>query len=216
MPHSNLKDICAKIRSKFDLIDQAREQGLATSREVIRRSASAIRAIHRDKFDQAKAALEETTALVRAMNAALREHPEVYHAGFAQDAQKEYAEALLTMAMVQRTPLPDPDDIDVDYPAYLGGLADAVGELRRHILDRIRHRDASWGEEMLDMMDEVYYQLVAFDYPEAVSGGLKRTVDVLRSILERTRGDLTTAIRQQQLEEALGRLERRLGGESQD
>lgn len=216
MPHSNLKDICAKIRSKFDLIDQAREQALAVSREVIRRSASAIRAIHREEFDVAQGALEETTSLVRKMNSDLRDHPEVYYAGFVQDAQKEYAEALLTRAMVQRASLPDPDEIGVDYPAYLGALSEAVGEVRRHILDRIRHRDATWGEQMLDMMDEVYYQLVAFDYPEAVSRGLKRTVDVLRSILERTRGDLTTAIRQQQLEESLGRLERRLSEESQD
>lgn len=213
MPHSNLKDICAKIRAKFDLTDQARERALAVSREVIRRSATAIRAIHREEFDFAMETLKETTALVQEMNEALRDYPGIYYAGFAQDAQKEYAEALLTLAMVKRTALPDPDDIGVDYPAFLGGLSDAVGELRRHILDRIRHRDAT-GEEMLDLMDEVYYQLVAFDYPGAISGGLKRTVDVLRSILEKTRGDLTTAIRQQQLEDSLSRLERKLSEES--
>jgi translin len=208
--HEDVRAICAKIRQNFDLKDRARERALAISREVIRNSANAIRAIHREEFEPAKKLLEETGRLVKEMNEALRDCLDVYHAGFVQDAQKEYAEGLLTLAMVRKTPLPDPDDIGVDYGPYLGALAEAVGELRRHILDHMRRRDSAWGEEMLDMMDEVYYQLVSFDYPNAVSGGLKRISDMLRSVLERTRGDLTTAIRQQELEQALSRLEQRL------
>lgn len=208
--HEDVRAICAKIRQNFDLKDRARERALAISREVIRNSANAIRAIHREEFEPAKKLLEETGRLVKEMNESLRGCLDVYHAGFVQDAQKEYAEGLLTLAMVRKTPLPDPDDIGVDYGPYLGALAEAVGELRRHILDHMRRRDSAWGEEMLDMMDEVYYQLVSFDYPNAVSGGLKRISDMLRSVLERTRGDLTTAIRQQELEQALSRLEQRL------
>jgi len=213
LDHSDLRTICAKIRQNFDLKDRARERALPASREVIRNSANAIRAIHREQFEAARAELAETGKLVKELTEGLQNHPDVYHAGFVQDAQKEYAEALLTLAMVTKAPLPDPDDIGVGYGPYLGGLAEAVGELRRHILDRMRHRDPTWGEDMLDIMDEVYYQLVSFDYPNAVSGGLKRLSDMLRSVLERTRGDLTNAIRQQQLEQALSRLEERLSEE---
>ena len=213
LEHADLRAICAKIRQSFDVKDRARERALPISREVIRNSANAIRAIHREEFDQAHRLIEETGRLVKEMNESLRDCPDVYWAGFVQDAQKEYAEARLTLAMVVKDPLPDPDDIGVGYGAYLGALAEAVGELRRHILDRMRHRDLTWGEEMLDMMDEVYYQLVSFDYPNAVSGGLKRLSDMLRSVLERTRGDLTNAIRQQQLEQALSELEQRISKE---
>lgn len=211
MQRSALQKICDKIRKAFDAKDEAREKGLTLSRNVIRNSANAIRAIHRGEFAQAEALVEQSAGMIQQAAKALREYPDVMYAGFVQDAQKEHAEALITMALIRGDPLPDPDRIKVDYAAYLNGMAESVGELRRHILDRVRREDSAWGEEMLATMDDIYYQLVSFDYPAAISGNLKRTTDVTRSILERTRGDLTSALRQFRLQRALRELERKAG-----
>jgi translin len=206
-----LRDICDRIRSSFDAKDAAREQALPLAREIIRNSADAIRAVHRQQNDQASELLEKTAALVRKMRECLAEYPDVYFAGFLQDAQKEYAEAIVTVALIGGQEVPAPEEIGVDYVAYLGGLAEAVGEMRRHILDRLRlEGGGSWGEQIIGLMDEIYYQLVSFDYPQAISGGLKRSTDMMRGVLEKTRGDLTMAIQQEQLQKALRELERKL------
>ena len=209
-----LKAICDKIRRNFDAKDAAREQALSRAREVIRNSANAIRAIHRGEFEEAMALMEESTRLLREADELLKGHPDIYYAGFIHDAQKEHAEAHQTYALIRGEALPDPDELGVGYAAYLNGLGEAVGELRRHALDRIRHNELDWGEGILAAMDEIYYAMVSFDYPTAISGGLKRTADVTRSLIERTRGDITNAIRQQRLEGALVELETRLGSES--
>ena len=208
-----LKIICDKIRTEFDAIDAARERGLTLSREVIRNSATAIRAVHRGEFEEAQVLMKKNAELLKEVDEALKAHPRIYHAGFVHDAQKEHAEAHQTYALIHGDPLPDPDDLGVGYPAYLNALGEAVGELRRHALDRMRHRDAEWGEQILEAMDEIYHAMATFDYPGAVSGGLKRTADVTRSLIERTRGDVTNAIRQQQLESALADLETRLNND---
>jgi translin len=202
-----LRGICDKIRRNFDAKDAARERGLTLCREVIRNSANAIRAIHREEYDDATSLMQQSAGLLQQATSALHDHPDVHYAGFVHDAQKEYAESHLTYALIRRQPLPDPDDIGVGYAAYLNGLGEAIGELRRHALDRIRHSDIEWTEGVLEAMDEVYYAMVSFDYPTAISGGLKRTTDVTRSLIERTRGDVTNAIRQQRLESALAHLE---------
>jgi translin len=208
-----LKPICEKIRLRFDAEDSAREAGLTRSREIIRNSANAIRSIHRGEYEDALALMDDSGRLLREAEEVLCAYPKLHEAGFFQDAQKEYAEARQTYALIKREPLPDPDDLLVTYAAYLNGLGEAIGELRRHALDRIRHSDTGWGEEILGMMDEVYYALVSFDYPPAICGGLKRTADVTRSLIERTRGDITNAIRQQRLEAALAEVEHRLQGD---
>jgi translin len=205
-----LKHICDRIRENFDAKDAAREKALALTREVIRNSANAIRAVHREEFPEALALMDQSASLLAEADAALQHHPDVYHAGFVHDAQKEYAESRLTYALVRRESLPDPDAIKVGYAAYLNAMGEAVGELRRHALDGIRDNDIAWGEALLSAMDDIYYAMVSFDYPTAISGGLKRTADVTRSLIERTRGDLTNAIRQQRLEGALVELEQRL------
>jgi translin len=216
MQRSALQKICDKIRKAFDAKDEAREKGLALSREVIRNSANAIRAVHRGEFGQAEKLLEQSARMIQQTARALKDHPGVMYAGFVQDAQKEHAEALITLALIRGEPIPDPDRIKVEYAPYLGGLAEAVGELRRHILDRVRREDSDWGEEMLAAMDDIYYQLVSFDYPAAVSGNLKRTTDVTRSILERTRGDLTNALRQHRLQRALRELDHAAGEDEEE
>lgn len=204
--------ICEKIRGTFDLKDSARERGLALSREVVRNSANAIRAIHRGQFDEARTLIASIHDLVREMNTVLAGYPEVKYAGFVHDSQKEFAEASIFLSVVTNDELPDPDSLDIDYPAYLHGIGDATGEMRRLILDRIRDgaSAAQQNEEMLNTMDDIYFELISFDYPAAVTAGLRRITDVLRGTIERTRGDLSTAIGQQKLQAALASMQETL------
>ena len=207
--------ICNKIRVQFDRKDAARERGLALSREVVRHSANAIRAIHRRNFEEARTLIGTTHSLVAEMNAVLADYPEVKYAGFVHDSQKEYAEATIFLSVVAGETLPDPDDLGVDYPAYLHGIGDATGEMRRLILDRIREGAPAMAETegLLNAMDEIYFELITFDYPAAITAGLRRITDVLRGTIERTRGDLSTAIGQQHLQAALERMENKVRGD---
>jgi translin len=211
MDLKRLAQICDRIRVNFDAKDTAREKAFALSRDMIRNSANAIRAVHRGEFAEARKLIAATARMSAEAAKALKPAPDIYYAGFLQDAQKEYAEACITLALVHGEAIPDPDDLKVDYPAYLLGLSEAVGEMRRHVLDEMRKAEPSWGEELLTAMDDIYYLLVSFDYPSAVSGNLKRATDVTRSIIEKTRGDLTNALRQERLEQAMKRLEGHIG-----
>ncbi|OPZ86002.1 MAG: Translin family protein [bacterium ADurb.Bin429] len=199
------REICETIRGQFDEKDAAREKGLALSREVVRNSANAIRAIHRGQFDEARRLIAATHGLVREANAVLADFPDVMFAGFLHDAQKEFAEAAIFLSVVAGDALPDPDALDVQYPAYLHGVGDATGEMRRLILDRIRAGMPAVAEteELLNAMDEIYFELITFDYPAAITAGLRRITDVLRGTTERTRGDLSLAISQQTVQAAI-------------
>lgn len=183
--------------------NRARESALALSREVIRHSANAIRSIHRGEVQSAQELLALARSAADKMKETATPYGDLYWAGYVQDALKEFAEASLTVALIREDPLPEPEELGVEYPAYLNGLGEAVGELRRHILDKLREGDVLEAEKKLDQADDIYYQLFTFDFPEAVTGGLRRTVDAVRSLLERTRGDVTNAVRQLRLETAL-------------
>lgn len=209
-----LDELMAGVRARLAAKHAAREKALPLCREVIRLSANGIRAVHRDEFDAARALLDQATALLRRIDAALVEHQDVFYAGFVHDAQKEHAEAALTLALVRGEPLPAPDALAVEYSAFLNGMGEAVGELRRYLLDSLRDGEVGRCERYLRAMDDIYDVLVTVDYPDAITGGLRRTTDVARSILERTRGDLTTAVRHRDLEERLSAFERRLGGQA--
>jgi translin len=207
---SNLDAIVEGIRARFVSKNQAREQALPLCREALRHSANAIRAVHRGEFEAAQELIERAAGLLREARAALRDHPDIFYAGFVHDAQKEFAEASLTLALVAGRPLPPPEELGVEHAAYLNGLGEAVGELRRHLLDSLRSGDVERCEECLTVMDDIYSVLVTFDYPDAMTGGLRRTTDNVRGILERTRGDLTLAVRQRDLERKLGEFEKGL------
>jgi translin len=190
----------------------AREAGLSRSRDAIRNSANAIRAVHRGDFVLAEELSNKAGTLLAEAKEALRDHPDIRYAGFVHDAEKEYAESRLTLAFIAgHAQLPRPEALDVEVPAYLNGLGEAVGELRRYLLDRLRLGEIERCEQVLSVMDEVYGILVTFDYPDAMTGGLRRTTDNTRGILERTRGDLALATRQRDLEDKLARFEERLG-----
>ena len=187
----------------FTETHQARENALRRSREVIRHSANSIRATHRSEFKQARQLLATASSLLDEIDTAVKGHPSVHYAGFVEDAQKEFVEANATLAFADGTRLADPKELKVGAAPYLNGLAESVGELRRFILDSLRRDDFSRCEQLLELMDEVYSILVTIDFPEAVTRGLRRSTDMVRGVLERTRGDLTVALRQRRLEQQL-------------
>jgi len=203
-PTDNLEPIADQIRLSFSAKDATREKVLPLCREVIRHCSQAIRAIHRQEFDQAKELLGAARNLLDKVFQAVVSCSELGYAGFVRDAQKEFAEGSITLALVAGKQLPSPDELNIDVAAYLNGLGEAVGELRRYLLDSMRRGDLSRGEELLTAMDDIYSVLVTMDFPDAITGGLRRTTDMVRGVLEKTRSDLTLVIRQKDLENRLG------------
>jgi len=198
------------VKETFDLENAAREKGLALSRACIQFCANSIRAAHRGDREESMRLLDAARQNIKAAHVLLEPFHRIYYAGFLQDAEKEFAEASCTFALIEERPLPLPVELDVGVAPYLNGLGEAVGEMRRHSLDLIRENDLAKGEYILGVMDDVYYLLASVDYPNAITAGLKRTNDMVRSVLERTRGDLTTAIRRQSLENTMKELEEKL------
>jgi translin len=213
METDKLKEIAEEALEALEERHRIREGALELSRHLIRHSANTIRAIHRGEFEQAREMLKEGREVVKQFNTDLTEEQSIYEAGYVQDSLKEYAEASITFALMAQEPIPGPADLEIDYPAYLNGLAEAMGELRRSILDLMRAGDLTRSEELLRVMDEVYGVLVTVDFPDAITRGLRRTTDMVRGVLERTRGDLTMAVRQQRLEATLRRFEGKIVGE---
>jgi translin len=209
---SNLEPIADDIRRDFEELNQARDTAYQRSRQLVSVCARAIRAIHREEWAQALELMTESRQAAETLISGVRGYPSLYHAGYTQDAVKEYVEAYLTYALVRGEPLPTPAELDAEGDTWLNGLAEAATELRRRILDIIRHGHSDEAERLLDAMDEIYSLLVTFDFNDSITGGLRRRTDTVRAVLERTRGDVTTSLRQAQLEEALEALERRIGG----
>jgi translin len=203
----NLESIADQIRQTFSAKDTAREKALPLCREVIRHCSQAIRAVHRQEFDQAEERLQSARNLLNQAKQAVTAYSELSNASFIRDAQKEFAEGSITLALVTRKQPPDPDELDIDPAAYLNGLGEAVGELRRYLLDSMRRGDLSQGEELLSAMDDVYSILITMDFPDAITSGLRRTTDMVRGVLERTRSDLTLVMSQNELGNKLKKLE---------
>ena len=205
-----LKHIFDTVKETFDKENRAREQGLSLSRDTIQFCANSIRAVHRGDLEESRRLLKAASDNIDAAHALLEPYPRIFYAGFLQDAEKEYAEAATTFALIEGDPLPLPGDLGVGTAPYLNGLGEAAGEMRRHTLDLIRDNRLERCEEILGMMDDIYYLLASIDYPNAITAGLKRTNDMVRGVLERTRGDLTGAIRRQSLERTMKELEEKL------
>ena len=207
---SELGSLGQALRDDLDAANRAREVALAACRRTIRACGSSIRAVHLLRPDDALRLADEAGEWLRQAQQALAPFPTLVGGGPLHDAAKEYAEARLTAAMVGDGPLPSAADLAVPAAAWLNGLAEAASELRRHLLDRLREGDLSRAENLLGVMDEAYALLVTIDYPDAVSGGLRRTTDALRAVLERTRGDLTITLLQSRLQTALDQTSRTL------
>jgi translin len=201
--HSALVRIGEAALARLEAVNGARERALADTRQIVRLSANAIRAVHRGEFAEADGLLERAHAMHTGLRSYCDDFPTVYWAGYVQDAQKEYAEARIVRALIGEAPLPSPADLDIDEPIYLNGLGEAAGELRRRLLDLLRAGDVATAETTLAIMDDIFGLLVTVDYPDAVTHGLRRTTDLVRGVLERSRGDLTLTARQLRLEAAL-------------
>lgn len=205
-----LDSIADNIRGDWTQRTTVRNDALTRSRELIHLCATIIRASHRDDFVQAQRMLAEAREVAAAMCNETAPYPDLYFAGYTQDALKELAEAHITVALARDNPLPTPSEIGIEAPAYLNGLAEAASEMRRRSLDLLRRGNNAEAERLLLIMDGIYSMLMTFDFPDAITGGLRRRVDGLRGVLERTRGDLTMSMRQDALRQALHEFEQRI------
>jgi translin len=205
-----LENIGEQIRLYLEEKNAARDKALQHSRTLIRHCSVAIRAVHRGEMPLAEEHLKEAGKLRTILRDELTPYPDLYHAGYTMSALKEYAEANIVYALFGGESLPDPNTLSVEYTAYLGGLGEAVGEMRRRVLDILRHDDVEEAERLLSAMDDIYGLLVTIDFPDALTGNLRRITDMVRGVVERTRGDLTTSLQQHALKEALESVEKKL------
>lgn len=205
--------ICEQVRREFDQKTALREEALKQARELTRHASLAIRAIHREEDNEAQSEIDQARELAHALTNTLKtKHPDLFFAGYTQDAIKEYCEACLTVAMIKGEALPTPQELGAEPPAYLNGLTETLGELRRRCLDLLRPGYSAEVERLLALMDDVFTQLLTMDYPDAITDGLRRRTDLARGIIERTRADITVSFRQNELERKLDRLSELLEG----
>lgn len=211
-----LEKIAEQIRQKFDVRTAMRDQALTQARQLTRACSLAIRAVHRDDKETMEAQLSEARTLADKLHEELVHHPDLFYAGYTQDALKEFVEANVTCALIQNQPLLTPEELRVEESTYLNGLAEVVGELRRRTLDILRHGYSQEAERLLGYMDEIYSVLVTMDYPDAITNGLRRQTDLARGIIEKTRGDVTFSLRGEDLTQAIVKLSSQLNGTHHD
>jgi translin len=209
---TNLNEIAESIRAEMEAINAARDKAIVQSRELIRHCSECIRAIQRSEWDDVEQKLKIVQARADELRAVIHGYAELYHSGYTQDALKEVVEAHITYAIIHNHPLPTRAELNVEGSTYLLGMGEAATELRRFILDIMRRSDGdiAEAERLLEWMDDIYGQLIAFDFPDALTHGLRRQTDIVRGVLERTRGDLTSSLQQQRLQDALKDFEARM------
>jgi translin len=211
----NFEEIIERIHISLEDRTKVRDVALQQTRMLTRHCANAIRAVHRDDHQKTEDHLENAHALVIELNKNKADYADLFYAGYTQDALKEYAEAMITRAIINQEPLPTPEELELEYATYLKGLAETAGELRRRCMDILRHNNIEEAERLLGIMDEIYAVLVTMDYPNAITGGLRRLTDIVRGVTERTRGDMTMSLRQERLEKRLQAFEKQFA-ENQD
>lgn len=209
---NKLENIAEQIRKEFDAQTTARDNALAKARQLTRACSLAIRAVHRDDVEGMNTNLQEASQLANTLRDSLKNYPDLFYAGYTQDALKEFVEANITCALIKNQPLQTPSELGVEPSTYLNGLAEVIGELRRKTLDILRHGYSEEAERLLGIMDEIYSVLVTMDYPDAITNGLRRQTDVARGIIEKTRGDITFSLRGEHLEQSIGALLRQMNG----
>jgi translin len=205
-----LEQIAEQIRKNFETRTTARDHALALARRLTRACSLAIRAVHRDETETMNAHLLEAREMADTLRDSLSPHPDLFYAGYTQDALKEYVEAEVACALIRNEPLQTPEELAVEPATYLNGLAEVIGELRRRSLDILRHGYSPEVERLLGIMDEIYSILVTMDYPDAITNGLRRQTDLARNIIEKTRGDITFSLGGEHLTQAIQRLSAQL------
>jgi translin len=208
------EEISARIRDNFEAKDNIREEGLKISREIVRECRAATFSLHSGNFKKANNSIKTAENSLEKLEVIFKGHADIYYAGYVEHAQQEYSEVSVLRSLMEEEgemkSIPSPDELRVEYPAYLNGLGDLVGELRRHVLDLIRRDSFEKAEIFLGIMEDIHATLMDFDYPDAITKGLRRKTDVSRGLIEKTRGDVVNAIRQKKLETAMLNLESRL------
>jgi len=195
----NWEEIVAGLRDQAQAMHEAREAGLTKCRLLIQTSAKCIRHVHRHQFEEAGKLLDQAKAIAAEARNALQPFGALYYAGYLHDAEKEMVEAAAVLAMVHDEPYPSAAELQVGIMAYLNGMGEAASEVRRYCLDEMRHGDLAKSEKILLHMETVYDDLITFDFADSMTGGLRRTCDALRAVIERTRSDLTQTVSQQEL-----------------
>ncbi|MHA1579952.1 MAG: hypothetical protein ACTSUQ_10030 [Candidatus Freyarchaeota archaeon] len=213
---TDLENIILRIVRFLDEQYELRESILTLSRDVVRLSGQAIRLIHRLNFDEAAQKIMEAKGKVREINKKIENHPAFQEKGFITSAYQEYTEACLLYSLLKDDRFVSFEELDVPCVPYLLGLGDLVGELRRHVLDSLRRGKIEKAESLLDLMEDVYLSLMSVDYPEAITSGLRHKRDVARSLVEKTRGDITLALQNRQLVEKIRSLSELLGGKGDE
>lgn len=208
-----LEKISEQIRKNFDARTAARDNALAQARQLTRACSLAIRAVHRDETETMNSHLQDARKLADTLRDSLATYPDLFYAGYTQDSLKEFVEANVTCALIRNEPLQTPEELIVEPSTYLNGLAEVVGELRRRVMDILRHGYSTEVERLLGYMDEIYSVMVTMDYPDAITNGLRRQTDLARGIIEKTRGDITFSLRGEHLEQAIGKLIVQLNGD---
>jgi len=211
-----LEQITEDIRKTFDARTSARDQALAQARQLTRACSLAIRAVHREESDVMNERLQEARQLADTLRTSLFSYPDLFYAGYTQDALKEFVEANVTCALIRAEPLQTPGELIVEPATYLNGLAEVVGELRRRIMDILRHGYSAEAELLLGYMDEIFSVLVTMDYPDAITNGLRRQTDLARGIIEKTRGDITFSLRGEYLTQAMSKLSSQLNSSEEN
>lgn len=209
-----LEEISSRIRDNFEAKESIREEGLKISREIVRECRAASFSLHSGDFEKANKSIKKAKSSLEKLEVIFKGHADIYYAGYVEHAQQEYSEVSILRSLLledgEKKSIPSPDDLRVEYAAYLNGLGDLVGELRRHVLDLIRRDSFEKAEIFLGLMEDIHATLMDFDYPDAITKGLRRKTDVSRGLIEKTRGDVVNAIRQKKLETAMLNLESRL------
>ena len=211
-----LEKIAEQIRQNFEVRTSIRDEALKQARQLTRSCSLAIRAVHRSEFDTMEGCLTEAQTLANKLRTDLKAYPDLYYAGYTQDSLKEFVEANVTCALIQNQALHTPEELGVEYATYLNGLAEVVGELRRRILDILRSGYSQEAERLLNHMDDIYSALVTMDFPDAITNGLRRQTDIVRNLVEKTRGDVTFSLRGEDLTQAISTLSRQLNGDKVD
>jgi translin len=211
-----LEKIAEQIRQNFEIRTSKRDVALKQARQLTRACSLSIRAVHRSEFDTMESCLTEAKSLADEIRIDLKDHPDLYYAGYTQDALKEFVEANITCALIQNQALHTPDELGVEYATYLNGLSEVVGELRRRILDILRSGYSQEAERLLSHMDDIYSVLVTMDYPDAITNGLRRQTDTVRNLVEKTRGDVTFSLRGEDLTQAIHTLSKQLNSSQVD
>jgi len=199
----NLDEIADRIQSRLDEKDTVREIAIKSSRAIIRISGSVIHSIH--KKEDVRRMMGEAMDEAQRLRGLLEEHPEIWNSGLVEDAMQELSEAAIIMSIADDAPLPDPEELGVPMTAYLLGLADAIGELRRFTLESLRQGNTETATVFLEMMEDMFKVIMRFDYPDALVS-IRRKQDIARSLLEKTRGELAVAVSSKMLGDKISAL----------